>query len=154
MQAGRACVRPSECPCVLYETYDYVPRTNDWTWKRQFLHAPVRVEKIRSLAKFSPKSSTCLIFILKTKIRIEYIREYLANGEQWSKHCYCRQFRNSREAFRLAYLYLTLHHSKSRSQGHAHLDCEYVANGDRYCKHCNCHYIGSHMWSFDWHIYI
>ena len=33
-------------------------------------------------------------------------------------------------AFRLAYLHLTLAHSKCEGQGHAHFHCEYLANDD------------------------
>ena len=41
-------------------------------------------------------------------------------------------------AFRLAFLHLTLAHSKCQGKGHAHFDCQYLANGDRYGKHCYC----------------
>ena len=40
-------------------------------------------------------------------------------------------------AFRLAYLHLTLAHSKSKDQGHAHVDGRYLWNGDVWGKHCN-----------------
>ena len=35
-------------------------------------------------------------------------------------------------ASRLAYLYLTLVHSKSQGEGHAHFDCEYFVNDKGY----------------------
>ena len=34
-------------------------------------------------------------------------------------------------ALRLAYLHLTLAHSKGQGQGRAHFDCQYLANDDR-----------------------
>ena len=45
----------------------------------------------------------------------------------------------------LAYLHLTLTHSKGQDQGHAHFDSEYIGNGERYDKNYNCHQIASHV---------
>ena len=39
---------------------------------------------------------------------------------------------NSCMGFRLAYLYLTLEHSKGQDQGHAQFDNKYLGNSDRY----------------------
>ena len=36
--------------------------------------------------------------------------------------------------FQLVNLYLTLAHSKSKSQGHANFDCEYLVGNDRYIR--------------------
>ena len=46
--------------------------------------------------------------------------------------------------FLLAYLHLTLAHSKGHTQGHA-IDSKQIGNGDRYGKHYNCHQIENHV---------
>ena len=86
---------------------------------------------------------------------MEYIkkttREYLVNGDKLCKHCY-RQHRKLHAAFRLAYLHLTLAHSKGQGKGHAQFDCEYLAKGDD--KNYHCQQIESCMGPFNWHICI
>ena len=45
-------------------------------------------------------------------------------------------------------------YSKGLVQGQARFDCEYLANGKRYGYHYCFRQIWSHIWSFDWHIWI
>ena len=54
--------------------------------------------------------------------------------------------------FRMAYLHLTLAHSKAEGQGHADFDNEYLGNDDREDKNYYCHQVKSHTWLL--HIYI
>ena len=51
----------------------------------------------------------------------------------------------------IAYLYLTLDHSKG--QGQAHFDSEYLGNGDRCGKHYYCNQMESCVWAFEWQVY-
>ena len=53
--------------------------------------------------------------------------------------------RKSHVAFLLAYLQLTVAHSKGQGQGHAHFACEYLANDDRQGKYYYCpkYYVAS-----------
>ena len=55
---------------------------------------------------------------------------------------------------RLAYLYLTLTHSKGQDQVHAHFDSEYLENGKRYGYNYNCRQTAGHARAFDWYILI
>ena len=57
-------------------------------------------------------------------------------------------------SFRLVYLHSTLAHTKGQDHHHVSFDCEYPANGDRYGRHCYWKQIESHIWAFDYHIYI
>ena len=53
--------------------------------------------------------------------------------------------------FWLAYLYLTLAHSKGQAQGNANFDCEFILKGDKYCY---CQNIGISILLFCWYIYV
>ena len=51
------------------------------------------------------------------------------------------------QGFRLAYLLLTLAHSKGQVR-----DNKYIENGERYGQNYYCNQIASPVWSFDWHL--
>ena len=90
-----------------------------------------------------------------SKIQIEYIgkfiRNFLANGDRYDKHCNC-QHRKSQVAFRLPYSYLTV--ANSKRQRECHFDRKYLANGDRQHKQCHCQQMESRIRHFRWHIYL
>ena len=56
-------------------------------------------------------------------------------------------------SFPLAYIHLTLDHSKGPDQGHEHFDNEYLESGDIKKKYF-WHHIQSYVWGFDWCTYI
>ena len=41
------------------------------------------------------------------------------------------RYKVANKAFSLAYLHMTLSHSKHEGQGHVQFNCQYLANGDR-----------------------
>ena len=49
--------------------------------------------------------------------------------------------RNYYVIFQLAYIHLTVAHSKGHRQSRAYFDCEYLANGGRYSNHLCAHLI-------------
>ena len=53
-------------PCVCHKMFNYVLRTNDWTYKRQFLHTYASWQDT-CLCQFSSQSSTSLTFNFKVK---------------------------------------------------------------------------------------
>ena len=59
-------------------------------------------------------------------------------------------------AFPLAYLRLTLTHSKGQGEGRAHFDCQYLVNGDKIWQTLLYYFqqIESLIRPFCWQIYI
>ena len=85
--------------------------------------------------QLSSKSSTFLTFILKVKDcnRVHWeVRIWLSRKrQQIGQTLLLPIHKKPHVTFRLAYLHLTLAHSKDQGHGHTHFDCEYLTNDDR-----------------------
>ena len=108
------------------------------------------VDKVKFACQFLTKLSMSLIPNFKVKIWIEYtgqfIYDYIKKHWQIGKKLLLPTRMKLHVTFRMAYLHLTLPHSKGQDQ--VHFNCEYVGNGDRYSKRCYCKQMESRIRPF------
>ena len=118
-----------------------------------FFCARIPVDEVRSHANSHSNRQRPWSSFSRSKIRIEYIRDYLANGDRWGKRLLlpipivaCGHL--------IGIFTFTLFHSKGQGRGYEYIDCKYVSNGNLQIKHYYYHKIESHTLALVLYIYI
>ena len=118
----RLCVRPSRYVCTVNKRLDLeAPICAHIVVFTSYVRLPIFIQILNVLYIH--------FYSQRLKSSISGLSHVNISQTVTDKHSYC-QHRKSHVAFRLAYLHLTLAHSKGQGQGHIQFDYECPANGD------------------------